>query len=120
MTIAYDPWNATGLITQLIEAGLQCIPTRQGFATMSAPSKELERLILAQAIRHAGHPVLASHMAAAQCQSDPAGNIKPSKSRSTARIDGCVATIMALNSAMLSGSIDSYRSVYETRGIQTL
>ena len=119
MSIAYDPWNATGLITQLVEAGLPCLPTRQGFATMSAPTKEFERLILSQSIRHGGHPVLAAHVRAAQTQSDPAGNLKVSKSKSTARIDGCVGAIMATNSAMLSGSIDTYRSVYETRGIVT-
>lgn len=120
MTIAYDPWNATGLITQLVELGVECVPCRQGFATMSAPTKELERLVLAKSLRHAGHPVLETHVTAALCQSDPAGNIKPSKAASTARIDGCVATIMALNSALLSGSLDTYKSVYEDRGIQLL
>jgi phage terminase large subunit-like protein len=120
LTIGYDPWNATGLITQLIEAGINCLPVRQGFATMSAPTKELERLVLGQGIRHAGHPVLETHVTAALCQTDPAGNVKPSKSQSTARIDGCVATVMALHLAMLSGSLDTYRSVYEERGITTL
>lgn len=120
MSVSYDPWNATGLITQLIEAGIPCIPCRQGFATMSAPTKELERLVLAGTLRHGGHPVLETHVTAALCQQDPAGNIKPSKSQSTARIDGCVATIMALNAAMLSGSLDTYRSVYENRGIEAI
>lgn len=120
LIVGYDPWNATGLITQLLEAGVQAVPVRQGYATMSSPTKELERLILAKGIRHAGHPVLASHVSSAQCISDPAGNSKVDKSRSTARIDGCVATIMALHLAMLAGSADSYTSVYESRGITTL
>jgi phage terminase large subunit-like protein len=120
MSVAYDPWNATSLITRLIEQGVPAIPTRQGYATLSSPTKELERLVLAKALRHQGHPVLETHVTAALCQSDPAGNVKPSKSASNARIDGCVATIMALNSATLSGSLDTYRSVYEERGIQTI
>ncbi len=117
MQIAYDPWNATGLITQLIEAGIECVPTRQGFATLSAPTKELERLVLGAKLRHGGHPVLEAHVGAALVQSDPAGNIKPSKSASIARIDGVVATVMALNGAML-GSAENYKSVYEERGIE--
>jgi phage terminase large subunit-like protein len=120
MSVAYDPWNATSLITRLLEQGVPCLPTRQGYATMSSPTKELERLVLAKGLRHNQHPVLETHVTAALCQSDPAGNVKPSKSASNARIDGCVATIMALNSATLSGSLDTYRSVYEERGIQTV
>lgn len=120
ITIAYDPWNATGLVTELIGAGLPCLPTRQGYATMSAPTKELERMVLSKRLRHAGHPVLETHVTAALCTTDPAGNIKVNKASSNARVDGCVATIMALNSALLSGSADSYTSVYETRGIETL
>lgn len=119
MLVTYDPWNATGLITELMEAGLTCVPVRQGFASLSAPSKELERLVLAQQIRHDGHPVLETHIGAALVASDAAGNIKPDKSKSTARIDGCIALIMAIHAAMLSGSAAQARSVYEERGIET-
>ncbi len=115
-TLAYDPWNATSLVTDLMAEGLQCIPTRQGFATLSAPTKELERLILGKRIRHASNPVLKAHVDAALVQTDAAGNIKPDKARSTARIDGLIALVMALNSTMLS--TNSGRSVYESRGVQ--
>jgi len=115
--LAYDPWNATGLVTDLMEAGMTCVPTRQGFATMSAPTKELERLVMSQAIRHGGHPVLRAHVDAARVKADPAGNVKPDKSSSAARIDGTVATVMALNSAMLKAGGPG-RSVYEDRGIE--
>lgn len=119
-TLAYDPWNATGLITELTSAGLLCVPVRQGFATLSAPTKELERLILGGKLRHAGNPVLKSHAEAALVQSDPAGNVKPDKAKSNARIDGLVGLIMALHSSMLSGSASTGRSVYEERGIELL
>lgn len=120
LTIGYDPWNATGLVTQLMEAGIRCLPVRQGFATMSPPTKHLEHLVLSGGLRHAGHPVLTSHICSALVQQDPAGNLKPSKSQSTARIDGCVGSVMALHLAMLSGSLDTYKSVYEERGITTI
>jgi phage terminase large subunit-like protein len=120
LELAYDPWNATGLITNLQEMGMRVAPTRQGFATMSSPSKELERLILSGEIRHGNHPVLRSHADGALVQSDPAGNLKPDKAKSNARIDGIVALIMALNSAMLAGSGNTGRSIYEDRGMEII
>ena len=41
---------------------------------------------------------MAANVAVAQ---DPAGNLKPAKDKSTERIDGIVALIMALGRAML-------------------
>jgi phage terminase large subunit-like protein len=86
---------------------------------MTAPSKELERLVLAGKIRHGGHPLLRWAASNVVVQTDPAGNIKPSKDKSTERIDPIVALVMALGRATLH-SPSSGRSVYETRGIRTL
>jgi len=118
-TLGYDPWNATGLVTELMGEGLTCVPVRQGFATLSAPTKELERLILGGSIRHGGHPVLKAHAEAALVQTDAAGNVKPDKSKSNARIDGLIGLVMALHSSMLAGN-GTGRSVYEERGIEVL
>lgn len=118
--LAYDPWGATGLVTELQGEGLTCVPTRQGFATLSAPTKELERLVLSAKLRHGGHAVLRSHASSALVETDAAGNLKPSKAKSTARIDGVVALIMALNASMLAGSRGSGRSVYEDRGVEVI
>ena len=74
---------------------------RQGFRSMAAPTRELEKLILSRRLAHGGHPVtrwMASNAAVSQ---DPAGNLKPAKDKSTDRIDGIVALIMALGRAML-------------------
>lgn len=118
--LAYDPWNATGLVTELMGEGLVCLPTRQGFATLSGPTKELERLVLGRKLRHGGNPVLKAHAGAALVSADAAGNVKPDKSKSTARIDGVVALIMALNASLLAGGQGTGRSVYEERGIEVL
>ena len=48
-------------------------------------------------------------------RTDPAGNIKPDKEKSTEKIDGAVATIMALDRAIRNGG--SMGSVYDDRGI---
>jgi phage terminase large subunit-like protein len=97
--LAYDPWNATQLVLNLQEDGANCVPVRQGFASMSAPTKALLALVLAGRLAHGGHPVLrwmADNLAVA---GDPAGNIKPDKAKSTRRIDGVVALVMALDRA---------------------
>jgi phage terminase large subunit-like protein len=99
--IAYDPWNATHIALRLQDEGAKMIEFRQGFRSMSAPTRELEKLIVSRKLAHGGNPVtrwMASNVAVAQ---DPAGNLKPAKDKSTERIDGIVALIMALGRAML-------------------
>jgi phage terminase large subunit-like protein len=96
--IAYDPWNATDLVHRLEKAdGFTCVKVRQGFATLSAPSKSLETAIVSKKLRHDGHPVLRWNIANMSVESDAAGNIKPSKELSTERIDGGYALIMAID-----------------------
>jgi len=98
--VAYDRWNATDLVTRLKETdGLTMVPIGQGFASLSAPSKSLETLVLSKRIHHDGHPVLRDCIANVVVEKDAAGNIKPSKVASTKRIDGAVALIMALDRA---------------------
>ena len=95
--VAFDPWNATDLVERLkAQDGFQCMPVRQGFAALSAPSKALERAVLARTLRHTGHPVLRWNVSNVSVESDASGNIKPSKTASTARIDGVVALILAI------------------------
>lgn len=98
--LAYDRWGATKLAIDLQNDGIPVFPMGQGFASMSPPTKELLTLTLQKRIRHGGHPILkwmASNVAVKQ---DPAGNVKPDKSKSTERIDGIVALIMALDRAI--------------------
>jgi phage terminase large subunit-like protein len=97
-SIAFDPWNATHLTTQLQEQdGLPCIAMRQGFASLSAPTKALEAAILGRTLRHDGHPVLRWNLSNVAVESDAAGNLKLSKKVSTERIDGAVALVMAVD-----------------------
>jgi phage terminase large subunit-like protein len=96
--IGVDPWNARGLITQLGEQdGLPVVEVRQGFASLSGPSKALETAILSRRLRHNGHPVLRWCVGNVALETDAAGNIKPSKAASTERIDGVVALVMAID-----------------------
>lgn len=83
---------------------------------MSPPTKELMKLVLEQKIAHGGHPVLRWNMDNIYIRTDPAGNIKADKEKSTEKIDGAVATIMALDRAIRCGN-DHGASVYDERGI---
>lgn len=96
--IAFDPWNATDLVTRLQEQdGFTCVPMRQGFASFSAPTKSLEKAILSKALHHDGHPVLRWCMSNVSVEQDATGNIKISKKVSTERIDGVAALVMAMD-----------------------
>jgi phage terminase large subunit-like protein len=116
--IGVDTWNARQLITELTEHdGIECEEFRQGFASMSAPTKSLMRLVLAGEIEHANNPVLRWNASNAVVVQDAAGNIKPDKSKATERIDGIVALIEAVGEADANPGTGS---IYETRGILTL
>lgn len=96
--IAFDPWNATDLVTRLQEQdGFVCVPMRQGFASLSAPTKALEKAILSKALRHDGHPVLRWNISNVAVETDATGNLKLSKKVSTERIDGAAALVMAVD-----------------------
>lgn len=112
--IAYDRWGATQLITQLESDGAICSPLGQGFASMSAPTKELEKHIVGQQVRHGGHPVLRWMAANVAVEQDAAGNVKPSKRRSRDKIDGIVALVMAVD--RLTRYLHE-PSVYDSEGI---
>jgi phage terminase large subunit-like protein len=114
--IAFDRWGAVQMVQNLEGLGLTVVPFGQGFKDMSPPTKELMKLTLEEKIAHGGHPVLRWMMDNIFIRTDPAGNIKPDKEKSTEKIDGAVATIMALDRAIRKGNgIGS--SVYDERGI---
>lgn len=112
--LALDRWNSTYLMTQLMEDGLDVVPFGQGFASMSAPSKEWEKLVISHKLAHDGNPVMRWMMSNVAVKEDPAGNIKPDKSRSSEKIDGVVAGIMALGRAIFDEGETT--SVYEQKG----
>ena len=114
--IAFDRWGAVQMVQNLEGMGLTVVPFGQGFKDMSPPTKELMKLVLEERIAHGGHPVLRWMMDNIYIRTDPAGNIKPDKEKSTEKIDGAVATVMALDRAIRCGN-DMSESVYDERGI---
>ena len=114
--IAFDRWGAVQMVQNLEGMGFTVVPMGQGFASMSPPTKELMKLTLEKRIAHGGHPVLRWNMDNIFIRTDPAGNIKADKAKSTEKIDGAIACIMALDRAIRCGN-DTSESVYDTRGL---
>ena len=112
--IAYDRWNATMIVQNLLDEGLPCVPFGQGYKDMSPASKELYRLIMEGHVNHGGNPVLKWMATNVVMEQDPAGNIKPTKAKSIEKIDGIVALIMAMGRCVLHENADS---IYDQRGI---
>lgn len=115
--LAFDRWGSQKITTDLQDLGFEIEGKRsliqfgQGFASMSSPTKELEKMVLAKELAHGGNPVLAWMMSNIAIRTDPAGNIKVDKEKSVERIDGVVALIMSIGRAMLrKGPV---KSVYD-------
>jgi phage terminase large subunit-like protein len=116
--VAFDRWGAAKLVQDLQNDMFTVVPFGQGYASMTAPTKELMTLVLGHKLHHGGHPILrwnADNMVVTQ---DPAGNLKPDKAKATQKIDGVVALIMALDRA--TRNQEPKQSIYESQGIRTL
>lgn len=126
--VAYDRWNAQQIINNLVSDGAPMITMGQGFASMSAPTKDLQRLIKVGArcdengvpikplIRHGGNPLLRWMVDNFAVAMDPAGNVKPDKANAGDKIDGVVALIMALSRATAAREAEG-TSAYEDEGL---
>jgi len=119
--VAFDPWNSSQLVVDLMADGVEMVNHRQGFASMSSPMKELLRILLEGTAekpryRHGGNPALRWQVDNLAVAMDPAGNVKPDKAVSADKIDGVVAAVMALDRAMRAQKPKI--SVYNTRGLE--
>lgn len=121
--IGYDRWNSTQMIIDLEKEEAPMIKVGQGFVSMSAPMKEVNRLVLTGTaakplLRHGGNLVarwMADNLRVAQ---DAAGNVKPDKASSMDKIDGMSALVTAMAVAM--GIEAPKESVYERRDVLVL
>ncbi|HEY3486975.1 MAG TPA: terminase TerL endonuclease subunit [Gammaproteobacteria bacterium] len=97
--IAFDRWNSSQLVNDLISEEIPMIKFGQGHASMSAPMKELMRLVLDQKLQF-NDPLLTWAISNVVANTSPAGDIKPDKSKVSEKIDPAVALIMAIGLAM--------------------
>ena len=115
--ICYDRWNSSQLVIQLQDDGANMSPFGMGYVSQSAPTKEMEKMVLKKLLVHGKNPVLRWQMQNVQLRIDPANNVKVDKKRSSEKVDGVISTIMAIGSWMLS---DTKASVYDHRGVIAL
>ena len=114
-SIGYDPWNAQQLCLKLEDEGMDMASFRQGFGSMSEPTKDFEALVLSSSINHLKNPLLRWTASNCSVAEDAAGNLKPDKDKSHEMIDPIVSCIMALGLANISRPVGA--SVYESRGV---
>ncbi|NUR00419.1 MAG: terminase large subunit [Streptomyces sp.] len=92
----YDPWNATNLVTELEDGGLEGVKAPQTSARMTDPCKWMETLLAEGVLRHGGNPVLRWMADNVEIQYTGDGLFKPSKAKSGDKIDGISALLNAL------------------------
>ncbi|QGM46663.1 terminase large subunit [Methylocystis heyeri] len=109
--IAFDPHLARITMSNLLEDGYPAVEFRQGWVSMAPAIKELEKAILGGKFTHGGHPILRWNFLNIVTQKDQAGNITFSKAKASEKIDGAVASAMAVSRASLG---EDHRSIYAT------
>lgn len=114
--VAFDRWGAATIYLWFANRGMTAVQIGQGYVSLSAPSKELEKLVLGRRLAHGDNPVLTWMMHNTVITTDPGTLIKPNKKQSTEKIDGVVALVMGLARATLHNP-EGERSIYDERGI---
>lgn len=104
--LAYDPFQATMLITELMEEGVPVVEMRPTVLNFSEPMKELDSLIRSGRIKHNGDPVFTWMLSNVTAKLDKKDNVYPNKERAENKIDGPVALMMALGRAMNNDEIN--------------
>ena len=118
--IAYDRFNSSQLVIDLDKEGVPMEPFGQGFVSMNAPTKHLEKMVLSKDLNHLGHPVLAWNADNVVLEIDAAGNMKVSKKKSSEKVDGMVATVMAIGEWLDYMKNMEEQNAYATRGVRTI
>jgi phage terminase large subunit-like protein len=97
--LSFDPWRITIFKKACENAGLSLplVEMGQGYKSMSPALEKFEERALAGRLRHGNHPVLRWNMSNAVIMSDPANNRKLTKKKSYGRIDGAIASLMAVS-----------------------
>jgi phage terminase large subunit-like protein len=98
--VAYDPHQATMMVTTMVKEGFPVVEYRPVVLNFSEPMKELDALTKARTIAHGGCPVMEWEMSNVVAAADKKDNVYPNKPREEAKIDSPVALISALGVAM--------------------
>jgi phage terminase large subunit-like protein len=114
-SVAYDPFNCESTSQRLTAEGIEALKFPQNSGHYNEPMKAFERAILDKRLAHNGNPVLRWMASNCVLISNGAGLVMPSRKNSREKIDGIVASVMAVGCHLRSEKPDS-KSVYEERG----
>lgn len=98
---AYDPWNATQVVTHLTNQGVSLREFGQTIKNYNQPMKEFEKLVREKKARHDANPVMRFCIKNVMVQPDGNDNIRPHKGKSADKIDGVMGGLMGLGLALL-------------------
>lgn len=118
--VIFDQYNAIEMCAELMSEGLTVYRQPQTHKCYTSPCKELEMAIAEQRIKHDGNRLLKWALSNTRLDYDPYGNCKPSRDKSTDKIDPAIALLMAFGRAT-SESINVQReSIYERQGLMII
>ena len=102
--LGFDRWNALQITNDLMDEGIPFVEVPQNTGGMYPGSKKLEALVYGNKLRHGANPVLSYCAGNVALLMDSNGNFRPDKKKSNVngRIDGIVATVMALSRAVVN------------------
>lgn len=103
--IGFDPWNFRESAMKMVDEGFMMIEVRQGYATLSEPTKKLLELYVDKKLVHGNNPVLNWNASCLTLQGDRKDNVQPSKperTKSSKRIDGISAAVGAISRALVA------------------
>lgn len=106
--IAFDPYDARMTMQRLHDDGLPAVEFRQNITTMGPAIADLERVVNGKSLRHDGHPILRHHFDSVVASRNDTGLVRMHKGKKTDRIDGAVATAMAVSRASLNDNSKSF------------
>ena len=115
-SIGYDPWNSRQLAIRLTnDDGLTMNIYRQGYQTMSFPTKEFKTKIYGNEIHHNNNPVVNWMIGNCVPRRDLNENIMLDKTKSKNKIDGIVAAVISFGEYLNLIDTELYKN-----GIRTL
>lgn len=85
---AFDRWGVATIYLWFANRGMTAVQIGQGYVSLSAPSKELEKLVLGRRLAHGDNPVLTWMMHNTVITTDPGTLIKPARSSLPKRLTG--------------------------------
>jgi phage terminase large subunit-like protein len=111
--VAKDPWGGQQLGANLAAQGFEVVDIPQQVRYLSEPMKMIQALVDAGRFHHDGNPCYVWQLSNVEVMPDRNENIFPRKLRAGNKIDAAVATIVAMNRALVDGESDG-QSFWET------